>query len=87
MGTEIEGDFVVLVHLIWNVKNSAKMSKTVLALYSEDLAAIVAESCPDVQELAVFWKVPYLNDATAKCSYERKNGGMYAMDDMWIGFN
>lgn len=87
LGTDIEGDYIVLVNLTWNVKNSATTSKEMIKLYSDDLAATMAESCPDVQELAIFWTVPYLNDASAKCSYERKDGGMYTMDDSWIGFN
>ncbi|MCI8992994.1 MAG: hypothetical protein HFG80_09815 [Eubacterium sp.] len=87
LGTDAEGDYIALVYLTWNVKNTAKTSKEVLELYSNDLAATLAESCPSIQELAIFWTVPYLNDASAKCSYERKDGAMYTMDDAWVGFN
>lgn len=87
LGTEIDGDFIALVYLTWNVKNSVKTSKEVLELYSGDLAATIAESCPDVQELAIFWTVPYLDNANAKCSYERKEGKMFTMDNVWTGFD
>lgn len=87
LGTEIDGDFIALVYLTWNVNNSAETSKEVLELYSDDLAATIADSCPDVQELAIFWTVPYLNNANAKCSYERKEEKMYVMDNVWTGFN
>jgi tryptophanyl-tRNA synthetase len=37
---------------------------------------------PEVQELAVFWTVPYLN-GSAKISFERANGGMRYTDQMF----
>lgn len=36
LGTEKEGDFVLLVYATWDVKNSVKMTNKVLAMYSED---------------------------------------------------
>lgn len=82
LGTEAEGDYIALVRLTWNVKNSGKTSKEMLSMYSSDLAATVAQECPTIQEIAIFWTVPHLND-TAKCSYERKDDGMYEMDMVW----
>ena len=84
-GTEETGNYIALVYLTWNVSNSAKTSKEMLEMYSEDLAAIVAEGCSNVQEIAVFWTVPYLN-GSAKCAYERKGDGMYLSDTSWLGF-
>lgn len=83
LGTEEAGDYIALVYLTWNVSNSPKLSKDMLNMYSSDLAATVANECENVAEIAVFWTVPYLNDANAKCSYERINGGMYEMDMVW----
>lgn len=83
LGSEEEGDYIAIVRLTWNVPNSPKTSKEVLKMYSDDLAATVAKECDKIAEIAIFWTVPNLNDAGAKCSYERKNGGMYEMDIMW----
>lgn len=83
LGTELPGDYVALIYVTWTQSNSGKTSKEVLKLYSDDLAATLADTCPNVQELAVFWTVPYLENASAKCSYERRNDGMYEMDMMW----
>ena len=83
LGSDAQDDYIALVYVTWTQKNSGKTSKEVLKMYSDDLAATIAENCENVQELAVFWTVPYLNDANAKCAYERKNGGMYEMDMMW----
>lgn len=84
LGTEdVEGDYIALVNVTWTQKNSGSTSKEVLSMYSEDLAAYIGQECPNVQEIAIFWTVPYLDNANAKCSYERKGDGMYEMDIMW----
>ena len=83
-GTEKEDDYIIIVHLTWNQKNDGEMSKKVLSLYSEDLAATLGEN--DFQckatEIAIFWNVPYLN-ANAKCSYVRSGNGFIESDMMW----
>lgn len=82
LGTDKDGDYVALVRLTWNRKNSGKMSKEMLDMYSSDMAARIYEDLPEVQELAVFWTVPYLN-GSAKISFERANGGMKYTDQMF----
>jgi len=82
LGTDEENDYIALVYLIWNRKNSGKLSKEMLKMYSDDLAATLAEQNDSVQEIAIFWTVPYLDD-NAKCSYERVNGGFAVMDTAW----
>ena len=57
-------------------------AKEMLKMYSDDLAATLANENDTVQEIAIFWTVPYLND-TAKCSYERVPDGFVVMDEMW----
>lgn len=82
LGTEDENDYIALVYLTWNTKNNGKLSKEMLKMYSDDLAATLANENDTVQEIAIFWTVPYLND-TAKCSYERVPAGFAVMDEMW----
>ena len=38
---------------------------------------------PEVQELAVFWTVPYLNNGSAKVSFERTEKGMKYTDKVF----
>ena len=83
LGIDLEGDYIASVYLTWRQQNSGKTSKDVLSLYSDDLAATIAEQCKNVQELTVYWTVPYLSYGNAKCAYERKNGKMYRMDMIW----
>ncbi len=82
LGTEKDGDYVVLVRLTWNVKNNGKLSREMLEMYSSDMAARMYKDLPEAQELAVFWTVPYLN-GQAKVSFERANGGMAFTDKVF----
>lgn len=82
LGTDADGDYIALVYLTWNVKNSGKMSKEMLQLYSSDLAATLADQNETVNSIGIFWTVPYLND-NAKCSYERVSNGFVEYDMMW----
>lgn len=82
-GTEIEDDYIVLVYLTWDMKNDGEMSKKMLDLYSSDMAARMYDDLPAVQELCIFWTVPYLNDGQAKISFERKSSGMVYTDTVF----
>ena len=82
LGTEADGDYIALVYLTWDQKNTGKTSKKMLEMYSSDLAATLGEQNSSVNEIAIFWTVPYLND-TAKCSYQRNGDGFVEMDMAW----
>lgn len=83
-GTDADDDYILLVYLTWNVQNSADMTKKVLAMYSEDFAARVGEDLENVQEVALFWTVPYHSETgtAVKYSYERDGAGMYQTDSI-----
>lgn len=85
LGTDAEGDYITLIYLTWDVKNKADMTEKMLQMYSDDMAASLANDHPEVQEVALFWKVPYLGTNTSKWSYERINDGMY-LNDKVLGF-
>lgn len=79
-----DGSYIVLPHLKWDVKNGAKTTREMLEMYSDHLAAKLAEQS-DVSEITVFWEVPHhvKDDNIAKYMYERSGGGM-AKVDKWI---
>ena len=83
LGTDADGDYVVLVNLTWNQKNTGKTSQEMLDMYSSDMAARIYQDMPEVQELCIFWTVPYLYVGTAKISFERKDNGMAYMDKVF----
>ena len=84
LGTEKDGDYILLAHLTWNQKNSADLTKRVLAMYSSDFAAQIGKRFSSVTELSIFWTVPYYSstDTLVKYSYERIDGEMFQSDVM-----
>ena len=88
LGTETEGDYIVLAYLTWNVKNSASTTLEMMALYSEDFAARIGSDIPNISEVSVLWTIPYYSesDIAVKYSYERKDNGMYQTDKMIASF-
>lgn len=82
LGTDADGDYIALVYLTWDQTNTGTTSKKMLEMYSSDLAATLSKQNSSVNEIAIFWTVPYLND-TAKCSYKRNVGGFVEMDMAW----
>lgn len=82
LGTEADGDYIALVYLTWDQTNMGTTSKKMLEMYSSDLAATLAKQNSSVNEIAIFWTAPYLND-TAKCSYQRNGDGFVEMDMAW----
>ena len=80
----VNNDSIALVHLTWNVKNTADTTKKTLKMYSDDLAATMAQEHKELTEIAVFWKVPYLS-SDCKWHYECKDGKAF-MDDSFVNF-
>ncbi|WP_286231321.1 hypothetical protein [Neobacillus mesonae] len=87
MGTEKENDYIVLPYLKWDVKNSANTTKEMLKMYSDDLAAQLAKES-DVEEITVFWEVPYHLEGNniAKFNYTRSGNNM-AIGEVWYAPN
>ncbi|MBT2615343.1 MULTISPECIES: hypothetical protein [unclassified Bacillus (in: firmicutes)] len=78
-----DGSYIVLPHLKWDAKNNAKRTKTLLEMYSDDLAANLAKE-GDISELVVFWEVPYHLEGknVAKFTYT-KNGENMIIGERW----
>lgn len=79
-----ENQYIVLPHLKWEVKNGKKMTVEMLEMYSDHVAAKLAEE-KGIQEITVFWEVPYHSEGQniAKFNYLRKGDGM-AKSDKWL---
>lgn len=77
--------YIATINLTWAAQNSAGTSKDVLKLYSDDLAATIAQEYDTVHEIAIFWSVPYLTTKTSKWAYACHDGGAYLSDNV-IGF-
>lgn len=87
LGTpEVSDDYIVLVNLTWNRKNGEDLTKQMIRMMCDDTAAHISEQNPHVQEIALFWTIPYQKEGTvsAKCAYERKNDKMHLSDKMGL---
>jgi len=82
MGSDKPNKLIALVHLSFDVKNSAQTSYNMVELYSDDLAAKIGSENDTVNQIAVFWKVPYIDkhETLAKFSYERSGEHMIITD-------
>lgn len=81
-GTTAPDDYIALVNLTWSQKNSQETTEKMLDMYSQDMAARIYKDSSNVQEICIFWNVPYLN-ASAKWSFERGSDGMYKTDQIF----
>ena len=82
LGTDTADDYIVLVNLTWDVKNSAKTTKEMLEMYTSDLAANLNQTFDSVSEITVFWAVPY-HTSDGKISYEKVDNGMKLADKIF----
>lgn len=81
-GTTTPDDYIALVNLTWSQKNSQETTEKMLDMYSQDMAARIYKDSSSVQEICIFWTIPYLN-ASAKWSFERGSDGMYKTDQIF----
>lgn len=78
-----DGSYIVLAYMSFPRKNSAKMSREMIEMYSSDLAANLAKES-DVSAVTVFWEVPRFvaSGNAAKYAYERIGSGMVLDDEV-----
>lgn len=79
LGTDSEEDVIVLANLSWSTKNLEKMTREMLEMYSNHLAAKLAPKLADGSEIALFWYAEYTG-LNIKHSYYVKNGNAYIQD-------
>ena len=77
-----EERYIVLANLKWDVKNTANLTKDMLDMYSDHLAAKLADD-KNIHELVIFWEVPYHKegDTILKKTYQNDSDGMYLSDE------
>jgi len=75
---------IVLAYLSFDRSNKAKTAKDMIDMYAEDLAATLAKE-KEVNEVTVFWTVPYLkeDEVIAKINSVRKGDSMQAGDEVY----
>ncbi|NMB42369.1 MAG: hypothetical protein GX996_10630 [Firmicutes bacterium] len=82
LGTDTQGDYIALIYLVYDIKNTTKTGNEIMRMYSDDLVATMApKSTTSISEATIFWEDEY-NNRTVKYAYEYKDGGFYLTDVM-----
>ena len=73
---------IVLVYIEYARNTSLDKTKEMIEVYSDDMAAYIAQEHDTISEVYVFWTVPkyYGTDIAAKCSYEANAGHAYIVE-------
>ena len=82
MGASEKNKLIALVYLSFDALNTSKTAYNMVEMYSDDLAANIGKDNDTVNQIAVFWKVPYIDEdeTVAKFSYERSGKQMKITD-------
>lgn len=82
MGSSEKNKLIALVYLSFDALNTSKTAYNMVEMYSDDLAANIGKDNDTVNQIAVFWKVPYIDEeeTVAKFSYERSGEHMKITD-------
>lgn len=82
MGASEKNKLIALVYLSFDALNTSKTAYNMVEMYSDDLAANIGKDSDTVNQIAVFWKVPYIDEeeTVAKFSYERSGKQMKITD-------
>lgn len=78
LGTEEnKDDYIVLVSLKWNRMNKIERTKKTIEMHGDDLAATLS-SRKEIEEVIVFWEVPYMKEGSnfSKMTYVRNGKNM-----------
>lgn len=60
-GTDDPDDYIALIYLSFDAKNTVSTTKKMVEMYSSDLAAKLADE-KKIYEIAIFWEVPCLKE-------------------------
>jgi hypothetical protein len=83
-GTDDTDDYIALIYLSFDAKNTVGTSKEMIEMYGSDLAARLADE-KDISEITIFWEVPYLKEGVniAKFNLVREGEDM-VFKDKWF---
>lgn len=80
LGDEEGETYIALVYLKFDIKNRRKTANEMMRMYSDDLAATLAnKGIKDIAEIAIFWEDEY-NDRNVKYAYEYEDGQFFVTD-------
>ncbi|MGE7884910.1 hypothetical protein [Bacillus sp. NPDC094077] len=78
-------DYDLVLHLSFDAKNTKKTTKKMLETYNNEIGARVGKVLNKVQELTIFWEVPFIQKGTniVKANLKRSEDNML-FKDTWV---
>lgn len=78
-------DYDLVLHLSFDAKNTKKTTKKMLETYNNEIGARVGKVLNKVQELTIFWEVPFIQKGTniVKANLKRSEDNML-VKDTWV---
>lgn len=85
LGTDNEDDYIALIYLSFDAKNTPRTSKDMINLITNEVAYNLVK-VNNISEITIFWTVPYLsssNNNIAKANLLRNKSGFYFADEWY----
>ncbi|ANN30778.1 hypothetical protein A9498_03405 [Bacillus thuringiensis serovar coreanensis] len=85
LGTDDPDDYILLLYLSFDAKNSNQTTKSLIDMYNNEIGAKIGQTADKVQELAIFWEVPHIKKGPnlAKANLQRLDDKM-VFKEKWI---
>ncbi|MCU5601232.1 hypothetical protein [Bacillus wiedmannii] len=85
LGTDNPDDYILLLYLSFDGKNSSQQTKSLIDMYNNEIGARIGQTADKVQELAIFWEVPHIKKGPnlAKANLQRLDDKM-VFKEKWI---
>ncbi|MBE5108325.1 hypothetical protein IGI01_24655 [Bacillus thuringiensis] len=85
VSTNNPNDYDLVLHLSFDAKNTKKTTKKLLETYNNEIGARVGKVLNKVQELTIFWEVPFIQKGNniVKANLKRSEDNMI-FKDTWV---
>ena len=79
---------IITMHMKWDVENGPDMTRKMLTMYSDDMAAYLKESAPDIpiHKICIIWEVPYILEKGPVAKYLYYDAGSYMIHSESSGY-
>lgn len=79
---------IITLHMKWDYWNGEERTRKMLEMYSDDMAAYLKESNPDIpiHKICIIWEAPYILENGAVAKHEYYDAGSYMMHSNSSGY-
>ncbi|HDR5267527.1 hypothetical protein E8M24_07380 [Bacillus thuringiensis] len=85
LGTDNPDDYILLLYLSFDGKNSGQQTKSLIDMYNNEIGARIGGGIDKIQELVIFWEVPHIKKGPnlVKVNLQRLDDKM-VFKEKWI---